>query len=63
MKSTEVDQALFTDTYCKVCSAQLISESQRVAHYEVSNVICEILKHASQSQDSYVLLNWIYHIG
>uniref|UniRef100_A0A3B5MKN9 Zinc finger, matrin-type 4a n=1 Tax=Xiphophorus couchianus TaxID=32473 RepID=A0A3B5MKN9_9TELE len=35
MKSTEVDQGLFTDSYCKVCSAQLISESQRVAHYEV----------------------------
>lgn len=39
MKSTEVDQALFTDTYCKVCSAQLISESQRVAHYEVRKLI------------------------
>lgn len=35
MKSTEADQGLFTDSYCKVCSAQLISESQRVAHYEV----------------------------
>lgn len=35
MKSTQVDQGLFTDSYCKVCSAQLISESQRVAHYEV----------------------------
>ncbi|RXN19479.1 zinc finger matrin-type 4 [Labeo rohita] len=34
MKSTEVDPGLFTDSYCKVCSAQLISESQRVAHYE-----------------------------
>lgn len=37
MKSTEVDQGLFTDSYCKVCSAQLISESQRVAHYEVKS--------------------------
>ncbi|TMS03260.1 Zinc finger matrin-type protein 4, partial [Larimichthys crocea] len=36
MKSTEVDHGLFTDSYCKVCSAQLISESQRVAHYEVN---------------------------
>ncbi|XP_048474639.1 zinc finger matrin-type protein 4 isoform X3 [Rhincodon typus] len=37
MKSAgTVDQNLFTDTYCKVCSAQLISESQRVAHYEGS---------------------------
>ncbi|XP_048032623.1 zinc finger matrin-type protein 4-like isoform X2 [Megalobrama amblycephala] len=36
MKSTEVDPGLFTDSYCKVCSAQLISESQRVAHYEGS---------------------------
>uniref|UniRef100_A0A3Q3A3S6 Zinc finger matrin-type 4 n=1 Tax=Kryptolebias marmoratus TaxID=37003 RepID=A0A3Q3A3S6_KRYMA len=38
MKSTEVDQGLFTDSYCKVCSAQLISESQRVAHYEVKTL-------------------------
>lgn len=35
MKSSDTDQDLFTDSYCKVCSAQLISESQRVAHYEV----------------------------
>uniref|UniRef100_A0A4W3HEY6 C2H2-type domain-containing protein n=1 Tax=Callorhinchus milii TaxID=7868 RepID=A0A4W3HEY6_CALMI len=28
-------EILFTDAYCKVCSAQLISQSQRVAHYEV----------------------------
>ncbi|KAF3850430.1 hypothetical protein F7725_012202 [Dissostichus mawsoni] len=39
MKSTEVDHGLFTDSYCKVCSAQLISESQRVAHYE-GHVVC-----------------------
>ncbi len=37
---TEVDQGLFTDSYCKVCSAQLISESQRVAHYEVRPAFC-----------------------
>jgi len=43
MKSTEVDPGLFTDSYCKVCSAQLISESQRVAHYEVSNTHTHIL--------------------
>ena len=35
MKSSDIDQDLFTDSYCKVCSAQLISKSQRVAHYEV----------------------------
>lgn len=35
MKSSDIDQELFTESYCKVCSAQLISESQRVAHYEV----------------------------
>lgn len=35
MKSSDVDQELFTESYCRVCSAQLISESQRVAHYEV----------------------------
>ncbi|KAL2296362.1 hypothetical protein Nmel_018666 [Mimus melanotis] len=34
MKSSDIDQELFTESYCKVCSAQLISESQRVAHYE-----------------------------
>ncbi|XP_030623981.1 zinc finger matrin-type protein 4 [Chanos chanos] len=34
MRSTELDQGLFTDSYCRVCSAQLISQSQRVAHYE-----------------------------
>ncbi|XP_015982908.1 zinc finger matrin-type protein 4 isoform X3 [Rousettus aegyptiacus] len=37
MKSSDIDQDLFTDSYCKVCSAQLISESQRVAHYEGSD--------------------------
>uniref|UniRef100_A0A3B3QFH4 Zinc finger matrin-type 4 n=1 Tax=Paramormyrops kingsleyae TaxID=1676925 RepID=A0A3B3QFH4_9TELE len=34
MKSTGGEEGLFTDSYCKVCSAQLISQSQRVAHYE-----------------------------
>ncbi|KAI5618510.1 zinc finger matrin-type protein 4 [Silurus asotus] len=48
MKSTEVDQGLFTDTYCKVCSAQLISESQRVAHYESR-------KHANKVRLYYML--------
>ncbi|KAM7080803.1 zinc finger matrin-type protein 4 isoform 3-T3 [Ciconia maguari] len=37
MKSSDIDQELFTESYCKVCSAQLISESQRVAHYEGSD--------------------------
>uniref|UniRef100_I3KGL8 Zinc finger matrin-type 4 n=1 Tax=Oreochromis niloticus TaxID=8128 RepID=I3KGL8_ORENI len=48
MKSTEVDQGLFTDSYCKVCSAQLISESQRVAHYESR-------KHANKVRLYYML--------
>ncbi|XP_048474636.1 zinc finger matrin-type protein 4 isoform X1 [Rhincodon typus] len=49
MKSAgTVDQNLFTDTYCKVCSAQLISESQRVAHYESR-------KHASKVRLYYML--------
>ncbi|XP_059832577.1 zinc finger matrin-type protein 4-like [Hypanus sabinus] len=49
MKSAgTVDQDLFTDTYCKVCSAQLISESQRVAHYESR-------KHASKVRLYYML--------
>nr|XP_017213517.2 zinc finger matrin-type protein 4 [Danio rerio] len=48
MKSTEVDPGLFTDSYCKVCSAQLISESQRVAHYESR-------KHANKVRLYYML--------
>ncbi|XP_033935230.2 zinc finger matrin-type protein 4-like, partial [Pseudochaenichthys georgianus] len=48
MKSTEVDHGLFTDSYCKVCSAQLISESQRVAHYESR-------KHANKVRLYYML--------
>ncbi|XP_051780236.1 zinc finger matrin-type protein 4 isoform X1 [Erpetoichthys calabaricus] len=48
MKSTEVNQELFTDSYCKVCSAQLISESQRVAHYESR-------KHANKVRLYYML--------
>ncbi|XP_075881777.1 zinc finger matrin-type protein 4-like [Nelusetta ayraudi] len=48
MKSTQVDQSLFTDSYCKVCSAQLISESQRVAHYESR-------KHANKVRLYYML--------
>uniref|UniRef100_A0A3B3ZB20 C2H2-type domain-containing protein n=1 Tax=Periophthalmus magnuspinnatus TaxID=409849 RepID=A0A3B3ZB20_9GOBI len=44
----EVDQGLFTDSYCKVCSAQLISESQRVAHYESR-------KHANKVRLYYML--------
>ncbi|KAG7476309.1 hypothetical protein MATL_G00081560 [Megalops atlanticus] len=46
MKSTEVP--LFTDSYCKVCSAQLISQSQRVAHYESR-------KHANKVRLYYML--------
>ncbi|OBS57251.1 hypothetical protein A6R68_11624, partial [Neotoma lepida] len=48
MKSSDIDQELFTDSYCKVCSAQLISESQRVAHYESR-------KHASKVRLYYML--------
>ncbi|XP_027600144.1 zinc finger matrin-type protein 4 [Pipra filicauda] len=48
MKSSDVDQELFTESYCKVCSAQLISESQRVAHYESR-------KHASKVRLYYML--------
>ncbi|CAG12571.1 unnamed protein product [Tetraodon nigroviridis] len=36
MRAPQLDQDLFTHTYCRVCSAQLISQSQRVAHYEVA---------------------------
>ncbi|NXD43669.1 ZMAT4 protein, partial [Copsychus sechellarum] len=48
MKSSDADQELFTESYCKVCSAQLISESQRVAHYESR-------KHASKVRLYYML--------
>uniref|UniRef100_H3CTE3 Zgc:171482 n=1 Tax=Tetraodon nigroviridis TaxID=99883 RepID=H3CTE3_TETNG len=35
MKSADVvDGGLFTESYCYICNAQLISESQRTAHYE-----------------------------
>ncbi|XP_064176946.1 zinc finger matrin-type protein 4-like isoform X3 [Anguilla rostrata] len=38
MKSAGVgDGSLFTESYCNICNAQLISESQRVAHYEDSD--------------------------
>ncbi|NWY71490.1 ZMAT4 protein, partial [Erithacus rubecula] len=48
MKASDSDQELFTESYCKVCSAQLISESQRVAHYESR-------KHASKVRLYYML--------
>ncbi|XP_075468481.1 zinc finger matrin-type protein 4 [Ascaphus truei] len=49
MKSAEVeDGALFTEAYCKICNAQLISESQRVAHYESK-------KHANKVRLYYML--------
>eukprot|EP00064_Thunnus_orientalis_P001044 superscaffoldBa00000063_g1045 len=36
MKSAGVvDGGLFTESYCNICNAQLISESQRTAHYEI----------------------------
>ncbi|XP_061071755.1 zinc finger matrin-type protein 4-like [Conger conger] len=34
MKASEGQRGLFTDSYCRVCSAQLISQSQRFAHYQ-----------------------------
>ncbi|XP_076875942.1 zinc finger matrin-type protein 4 isoform X2 [Brachyhypopomus gauderio] len=48
MKSTETDPSLFTAAYCRVCSAQLISESQRVAHYKSR-------KHANRVRHYYML--------
>ncbi|CAH2323009.1 zinc finger matrin-type 4-like isoform X1 [Pelobates cultripes] len=49
MKSAEVEgRTLFTDAYCKICNAQLISESQRVAHYESK-------KHANKVRLYYML--------
>lgn len=49
MKSSDIDQDLFTDSYCKVCSAQLISESQRVAHYEVRTAFPTLFANAEDS--------------
>ncbi|XP_031419885.1 zinc finger protein [Clupea harengus] len=39
---------LFTDSYCNICNAQLISESQRTAHYESK-------KHANKVRLFYML--------
>ncbi|XP_041921274.1 zinc finger protein isoform X1 [Alosa sapidissima] len=49
MKTAEVDDAgLFTESYCNICNAQLISESQRIAHYESK-------KHANKVRLFYML--------
>uniref|UniRef100_A0A3P8VCF8 Zgc:171482 n=1 Tax=Cynoglossus semilaevis TaxID=244447 RepID=A0A3P8VCF8_CYNSE len=49
MKSTAVvDGGLFTESYCNICNAQLISESQRTAHYESK-------KHANKVRLFYML--------
>ncbi|XP_077469815.1 zinc finger matrin-type protein 4 isoform X2 [Stigmatopora argus] len=43
-----VDGGLFTESYCNICNAQLISESQRTAHYESK-------KHANKVRLFYML--------
>ncbi|KAL7890015.1 hypothetical protein AOLI_G00022730 [Acnodon oligacanthus] len=49
MKSAGVGNGgLFTESYCNICNAQLISESQRVAHYESK-------KHANKVRLFYML--------
>ncbi|XP_005157109.2 zinc finger protein isoform X1 [Danio rerio] len=49
MKSAAAgDEGLFTESYCNICNAQLISESQRVAHYESK-------KHANKVRLFYML--------
>ncbi|KAJ8347048.1 hypothetical protein SKAU_G00284490 [Synaphobranchus kaupii] len=48
MKSSELQQGLFTDSYCRVCTAQLISQSQRLAHYQSR-------KHANKVRLYYML--------
>ncbi|KAI4899295.1 hypothetical protein NFI96_005652, partial [Prochilodus magdalenae] len=30
----ERESVLFTESYCSICKAQLISQSQRIAHYQ-----------------------------
>ncbi|XP_064815573.1 zinc finger matrin-type protein 4-like [Oncorhynchus masou masou] len=42
------DGGLFTESYCNICNAQLISESQRKAHYESK-------KHANKVRLFYML--------
>ncbi|XP_029110190.1 zinc finger matrin-type protein 4-like isoform X2 [Scleropages formosus] len=42
------DEDLFTESYCNICNAQLISESQRIAHYESK-------KHANKVRLFYML--------
>ncbi|KAL4612868.1 zinc finger matrin-type protein 4-like isoform X1 [Arapaima gigas] len=42
------DGGLFTESYCNICNAQLISESQRIAHYESK-------KHANKVRLFYML--------
>lgn len=49
MKWSEgAEDALFTESYCKICNAQLISKSQRTAHYESK-------KHANKVRLFYML--------
>ncbi|KAL0964626.1 hypothetical protein UPYG_G00326660 [Umbra pygmaea] len=49
MKSAVVvEGGLFTESYCNICNAQLISESQRTAHYESK-------KHANKVRLFYML--------
>ncbi|XP_023676352.1 zinc finger matrin-type protein 4 [Paramormyrops kingsleyae] len=49
MKSAGVGEGgLFTESYCNICNAQLISESQRIAHYESK-------KHANKVRLFYML--------
>ncbi|XP_028826470.1 zinc finger matrin-type protein 4 isoform X2 [Denticeps clupeoides] len=55
MKSAGVaDGGLFTESYCNICNAQLISESQRVAHYEFS-LAPQSKKHANKVRLFYML--------
>uniref|UniRef100_A0A3B3T767 Zgc:171482 n=1 Tax=Paramormyrops kingsleyae TaxID=1676925 RepID=A0A3B3T767_9TELE len=42
------DGELFTESYCNICNAQLISDSQRIAHYESK-------KHANKVRLFYML--------
>ncbi|XP_036413156.1 zinc finger matrin-type protein 4-like [Colossoma macropomum] len=49
MKSAGVcESLLFTESYCSICNAQLISQSQRIAHYQSK-------KHASKVRLFYML--------
>uniref|UniRef100_UPI00398E5C8A zinc finger matrin-type protein 4-like n=1 Tax=Pristiophorus japonicus TaxID=55135 RepID=UPI00398E5C8A len=50
-KIIEGNSELFTDTHCKVCNAVLISESQRLAHYQSKKHANKVRRYEELHQD------------